>query len=106
MQKHMPSETNIAPTLHAELDAVQQQLLFAVDELYSPLGDLVRSQLKRAAPLVRATIILTAGVGDPDKVELPRKAHSTCFHARAALYRPAYSSPVVQHGHGEMVTIP
>ena len=73
MQKHMPSETNIVPTLHAELDAVQQQLLLAVDELYSPLGDLVRSQLKRAAPLVRAAVVLTAGVGDPDKVELREK---------------------------------
>jgi geranylgeranyl pyrophosphate synthase len=73
MQKHTLSQTNIAQALHAELDEVQQQLALAVDELYSPLSDLVLAQLRQTAPLARAAIVLTAGVGAPDTIELREK---------------------------------
>ena len=73
MQKHSLSQTNVAQALHDELDEVQQQLSTAVDELYSPLSDLVRSQLRQAAPLARAAVVLTAGVGAPDTIDLREK---------------------------------
>ncbi|HXF62982.1 MAG TPA: polyprenyl synthetase family protein [Caldilineaceae bacterium] len=45
----------------AELREVERVLTAAADELGSPLGDLVHAQLKRAAPLVRAALVLAAG---------------------------------------------
>lgn len=55
-----------AQHLQAELTAVQQQLSSAIEELYPPLSELVRAQFKVATPPLRAAIVLTAGVGEPD----------------------------------------
>lgn len=60
-------------SLEAELEEVRQQLYAAIDELYSPLHELVRSQIDRALPLVRAAIVLAAGVGNPDTASLRNK---------------------------------
>jgi hypothetical protein len=73
MSKGMAGEKKAVAELQNELEQVQYQLMAAADELYSPLRDLVRSQLKRAAPLLRAAIVLTVGVGDPDTDELREK---------------------------------
>ncbi|MCX6043572.1 MAG: hypothetical protein NT075_00555, partial [Chloroflexi bacterium] len=66
-------EAAAAAELQTELEQVQSQLMAAVNELYSPLSDLVRSQLKNATPLVHAAIVLTTGVGDPDTDDLREK---------------------------------
>ncbi len=66
-------ELQAVAELQLELDQVQLQLMAAADELYSPLSDLVRSQLKGAAPLVHAAIVLTAGVSDADTDDLREK---------------------------------
>ena len=50
----------------AELLAVHQELQGVLADLYPPLADLVRSQLQRAQPLLRAALVLAVGVGDPD----------------------------------------
>lgn len=50
----------------AELVAVAQELQGVLADLYPPLADLVRSQLQRAQPLLRAALVLAVGVGDPD----------------------------------------
>ena len=73
MQKQNLSQTTATQALRAELDEVQQQMSGAVDELYSPLRDLVRSQLRLAAPSVRAAVVLAAGVGAPDTNDLREK---------------------------------
>jgi geranylgeranyl pyrophosphate synthase len=79
MSKPMESQTNAAAeqqalaTLQEELAQVQHQVTTAIDDLYSPLRDLVRSQLKQAAPFVRAAVVLTTGVGNPDTEELRAK---------------------------------
>ncbi|CAN5625214.1 hypothetical protein BH10CHL1_BH10CHL1_50200 [soil metagenome] len=79
MAKGTAGKTNTAIELAAsvelqnELEQVKSQLMAAADELYSPLSDLVRSQLRRTTPLVHAVIVLTAGVGAPDTAELREK---------------------------------
>jgi geranylgeranyl pyrophosphate synthase len=79
MSKRMESQTNAATeqqafaALQEELAQVQHQVTTAVDELYPPLRDLVRSQLKQATPFVRAAVVLTTGVGNPDTEELRAK---------------------------------
>lgn len=50
----------------AELTAVHEELQGVLADLYPPLADLVRSQLQRAQPLLRAALVLATGVGDPD----------------------------------------
>ena len=54
----------------AELAAVHQELQGVLADLYPPLADLVRSQLQRAQPLLRAALVLAVGVGDPDQATL------------------------------------
>jgi len=73
MPNYQISLTNAAENLQAELDAVQQQLINGIDELYPPLRDLVRSQFKVVMPPHRAAIVLTAGIGDPDSEDLRAK---------------------------------
>lgn len=73
MPNYPISLTNAAENLQAELDAVQQQLISGIDELYPPLRDLVRSQFKGVMPPHRAAIVLTAGIGDPDSEDLRAK---------------------------------
>jgi len=60
-------------SLEGELEEVRQQLYAAIEELYSPLHELVRSQIDRARPLVRAAIVLAAGMGNPDTASLRSK---------------------------------
>ncbi len=72
-EKVTASELQAVTELQNELEQVQSQLMTAADELYSPLSDLVRSQLKAATPLVHAAIVLTAGVSDPDTDDLRKK---------------------------------
>lgn len=50
----------------AELAAVQQELQATLADLYPPLADLVRSQLQRAQPLLRAALVLAVGAGNPE----------------------------------------
>jgi hypothetical protein len=53
-----------------EIEAVQQELQRALADLYAPLADLARNQLQRTQPLMRAALVLTVGVGDPDHAVL------------------------------------
>lgn len=54
----------------AEIQEVQSTLLTATNDLTNPLGDLVRSQIKRSQPPVYAAVVLTvSSQGDPTKSE-------------------------------------
>ena len=59
--------------LQDELAQVHRYLVAAIDELYSPLRDLVQAQLKQAEPLARAAVVLTVALGHPDTTELREK---------------------------------
>ncbi len=52
-----------------ELQAVHDMLARAAEELGSPLGALVRAQIKRAQPLVRAALVLTVAVSPNDTAQ-------------------------------------
>ncbi len=67
--------------LQQELAWAEQELSAALEALYSPFSQLAQSQLRRSYPLLRAAIVLTAGVGDPDSQ--PLKAQRV--HLAAAL---------------------
>lgn len=56
--------------LQQELAWAEQELSSALEALYAPFSQLVQSQFRRSYPLVRAAIVLTAGVGDPDSQPL------------------------------------
>lgn len=56
--------------LRAELAAVEQELQGALAGLYTPLADLTQAQFQRARPLLRAALVLAAGVGAPDEERL------------------------------------
>jgi octaprenyl-diphosphate synthase len=61
------------PAFEAELQTVADMLVAASDDLGSPLGDLVRAQVKHAQPLVRGALVLTvAGETDAPEVREPR----------------------------------
>jgi octaprenyl-diphosphate synthase len=60
-------------SLEEESTEVQQQLYGAIDELFSPLGDLVRAQLQHSLSPQRIAIILTAGTGATDSAVLRRQ---------------------------------
>ena len=53
--------------LEAELVQVEQQLRSAIAELFPPFSQMVATQLRHSYPLQRAAIVLTAGVGEPDR---------------------------------------
>lgn len=56
--------------LRAELAAVEQELQSALTDLYAPLADLAHGQFQRARPLLRAALVLAAGVGPADQERL------------------------------------
>jgi octaprenyl-diphosphate synthase len=60
--------------LEAELRAVHAALTAAAGELDAPLGELVRAQLRRATPALRAALVLAVGF-DPsgDATQRPRR---------------------------------
>lgn len=71
----MLSSTNIAGTtaeseLRQELAAVVQELRAAREGLFPPFSQLVQLPQKDLAPLTRAAVVLTAGVGAPDDAGL------------------------------------
>jgi len=66
MVSAMANRQKATESLQDELDAVHHQMETAVDELYLPLRELVRAELRNTAPPVRAAIVLAAGVGNPD----------------------------------------
>jgi geranylgeranyl pyrophosphate synthase len=49
-------------SFQAELDEVAQQLATMSEELYAPLSELLRAEIKQAQPLVRAAFVLTASI--------------------------------------------
>jgi hypothetical protein len=68
----MPTEATSkdANGIDRELAAVYGKLIEASDALSSPLQQLVRSQIDRARPYVRASVVLAAGVAKSDTVSL------------------------------------
>jgi hypothetical protein len=77
------SDTGLVRTalsdLQVELAAVDQELLNALADLRPPFSRLVQSQWKRIHPLVRGAVVLSAGVGAPDSIEL--RAQRICLGA-------------------------
>ena len=59
--------------MNAELATVGANLFAVADTLESPLSDLVRAQIKRSQPFLRASIVLAAGFIDPDCADLQTK---------------------------------
>jgi octaprenyl-diphosphate synthase len=57
-------------SLESEVRAVFHTLKEAVNELYSPLGELVQGQLAQVFAPVRVAVILAAAIGPLDTVEL------------------------------------
>jgi octaprenyl-diphosphate synthase len=57
------------PALQAEIDEVRLLLLATVHDLQPPLNELVRSQMDRAYPSLRAAVVLSAGFAEPDSEE-------------------------------------
>lgn len=67
----MNMEHNTLSVLEAELQEVQKILTATADELGMPLGELVRAQVKVAAPHQRAALVLTVG-DDPNHSDAGR----------------------------------
>jgi octaprenyl-diphosphate synthase len=61
------------PVLQEEIDEVRRLLLATLNDLQSPLNELVRSQLGRTYPSIRAAIVLSAGFAEPDNEEHQRQ---------------------------------
>jgi hypothetical protein len=66
-----------ADELQQELQAVEQELLQALTDLYAPLADLARNQFHRSQPLTRAALVLAVGSHNP--------ADGTLRHQRLSL---------------------
>ncbi|MCC9078854.1 hypothetical protein FKZ61_022425 [Litorilinea aerophila] len=64
-----------------ELAVVEQNLLATVEELQEPLASLVRPQLSESYPLIRAAVVLAAGVNgaEPDRYREARLALATAL---------------------------
>jgi len=67
------SQTPVNADFAAELAAVEAALLGAAQELGAPLGELVRAQIRRNTPLLRAALVLTVAAGSPADIELRAK---------------------------------
>jgi octaprenyl-diphosphate synthase len=67
-----------------ELQAVDEMLVRAAEDLGSPLGDLVRAQVKQAQPLVRGAVVLTIAVA-PDETLTNAPARAPRILLAAAL---------------------
>ena len=65
-----PASAAQKAAFRAELTAVEQELQGALSDLYTPLADLVQGQFQRARPLLRAALVLAAGVGASDDERL------------------------------------
>jgi geranylgeranyl pyrophosphate synthase len=78
-----PTGTELVSTamsdLQSEVAAVELELVNALADLRPPFSRLVASQLKRMYPLVRGALVLSAGVGAPDSLEL--RAQRICLGA-------------------------
>ncbi len=55
-------EAALMADFQAELAEVAHQLLTMSEELYAPLSELLRAEIKQAQPLVRAAFVLTASL--------------------------------------------
>jgi Polyprenyl synthetase len=58
--------TGVLADFQAELTEVAQQLAAMTEDLYAPLSDLLRAEIKQSQPLLRAAFVLTASVGSAD----------------------------------------
>lgn len=57
-------------SLNKELEMVHEHLVELTHDLGFPLNDLVRSQIEKIQPYVRAAVVLAAGFGNPDSPDL------------------------------------
>ena len=70
----MSQTSPVQAEFDAEIQAVADMLLGAADDLGSPLGDLVRSQIKRAQPMIRGALVLTVAGPQEDGSTVSRDA--------------------------------
>jgi geranylgeranyl pyrophosphate synthase len=73
-------EAALLAGFQAELDEVAHQLTTMSEELYAPLSELLRAEIKQAQPLLRAAFVLTASIepqgnegSEPADVQLVRQ---------------------------------
>lgn len=63
-------ENDFQASFASELGEVLPRLQAALEDLYSPLGELARAHLRDIQPPVRAAVVLAAGLGEPDSERL------------------------------------
>lgn len=63
---HQDVHSGARQNLEAELAQVEQRIGEAIAELFPPFSQMVAAQLRHSYPLMRAAVVLTAGVAAPD----------------------------------------
>jgi hypothetical protein len=66
-EKAIQANLDAGVDLRRELALVERELAVALEDLRRPFSQLVQGRLRESHPLVRAAIVLTAGVGNPDR---------------------------------------
>ncbi len=64
--ENQASDASARQELEQELVEVEQRLGEALDDLFPPFSQMVAAQLRGSRPLMRAAVVLAAGVASPD----------------------------------------